>query len=50
MKKCPVCDYDIKDAGVTVEIDGKKTVVCCKECADKLRKEKRAESAKRRRA
>ena len=38
MKKCPVCDYDIKDAGVQVQIDGKPVTVCCKECADELRK------------
>lgn len=34
--KCPVCDWEIKDAGVRVQKDGKTVVVCCKECADKL--------------
>lgn len=36
--KCPVCDWEIKDKGITVEQAGRKTVVCCQECADKLRK------------
>lgn len=36
--KCPVCDWDVKGSGVTVQHNGKKTVVCCKECADKLKK------------
>ncbi len=36
--KCPVCDWDIKDAGVTVAVNGKKVRVCCGECAEKLRK------------
>jgi hypothetical protein len=35
--KCPVCDWEIKN-GVAVQHNGKKTVVCCKECADKLKK------------
>ncbi len=40
--KCPVCDWEIKDGGVTVQHNGKKTVVCCKECADKLKKESKS--------
>ena len=38
MQKCPVCDWEIKNPseGVAVQSDGKKVVVCCKECADKL--------------
>jgi len=37
MAKCPVCKWEIKDAGVTVKSAGKTVTVCCKECADKLR-------------
>lgn len=36
--KCPVCDWEIKDGGVTVTVDGKPVVVCCEECAAALRK------------
>ncbi len=38
MAKCPVCDWEIKDKGITVKSDGKTTVVCCQECAEKLKK------------
>lgn len=38
MKKCPVCGWEIKDKGVTVNSGGKETVVCCAECAEKLKK------------
>ena len=38
MKKCPVCDWEIKDKGITVRQDGRDVVVCCKECAEKLKK------------
>lgn len=37
--KCPVCDWEIKDAGITVTDRGRQTVVCCEECADKLAKD-----------
>jgi hypothetical protein len=35
--KCPVCDWEIKDGGVKVNSGGKEVVVCCQECADKLK-------------
>jgi YHS domain-containing protein len=36
-KKCPVCDWDIKDAGIKVTVGGKELVVCCDECAQKAK-------------
>jgi hypothetical protein len=45
MKKCPVCNWEIKDKGITVKDGGREVVVCCKECADKV-KEKAAKSAR----
>lgn len=38
MTKCPVCDWEIKDQGVSVEVGGKTVVVCCQECAETLMK------------
>jgi hypothetical protein len=46
MTKCPVCDWEIKDGGVTVQADGKAVTVCCQECADKLRAEKGQQAAR----
>lgn len=37
MRKCPVCDWEIKDAGVAAEVNGRKVIYCCKECADKAK-------------
>lgn len=37
--KCPVCDWDIKDGGKKVVTGGKTVVVCCDDCAEKLRKQ-----------
>lgn len=37
--KCPVCDWDIKDGGKKVEVGGKTVVVCCDDCAQKLRQQ-----------
>lgn len=34
--KCPVCDWTIKDEGITVEVDGKTITVCCHDCATKI--------------
>ena len=34
--KCPVCDWEIKDAK-TVKAGGKIVTVCCDECAAKVR-------------
>ena len=45
MKKCPVCDYVIKDSGVVVTVKGKKHTVCCAECAEKLKKKSKPTKA-----
>ena len=31
--KCPVCEWEIKDGGIAVEVNGDSLVVCCDECA-----------------
>ena len=36
-KKCPVCDWEIKDGGITVKVGGKEITVCCDECAQKAK-------------
>jgi hypothetical protein len=36
-QKCPVCDWDIEDGGKTVRSAGTAVVVCCDECAEKVR-------------
>jgi hypothetical protein len=41
MRKCPVCDWEIKDQGIKVKAGEKEVVVCCEECADKLAKQKK---------
>ena len=38
MKKCPVCDWEIKDGGVVVVVGGQRVTVCCEECAEKAKK------------
>jgi len=35
--KCPVCDWEIKDGGKTVKISGQSLVVCCDDCAEKVK-------------
>ncbi len=35
--KCPVCQWEIKDGGVTVTVAGKEVVVCCDDCAKKAK-------------
>ncbi len=35
-KKCPVCDWDINDGGITVKAGGKEVIVCCDDCAKKV--------------
>jgi len=37
MTKCPVCDWEITDGGIKVEVGGKPVVVCCDECAAKAK-------------
>jgi ribosome-binding protein aMBF1 (putative translation factor) len=44
-KKCPVCDWEIKDAGIVVKAGGKQLTVCCDDCAKKA-KENPAQYAK----
>jgi len=36
-KKCPVCEWEIKDNGEQIKVDGKIVLVCCDECARKVR-------------
>jgi ribosome-binding protein aMBF1 (putative translation factor) len=36
-KKCPVCDWEIKDAGIAVKTGGKQITVCCDDCAKKVK-------------
>jgi hypothetical protein len=35
--KCPVCDWEIKEGGKTVEVGGKSIVVCCDDCGEKVK-------------
>lgn len=44
--KCPVCDWEIKDKGVSVTAGGKTVTVCCKECAEKYKKQAKAPARK----
>ena len=44
-KKCPVCDWEIKDGGIPVKVGGKEITVCCDDCAKKA-KESPAQYAK----
>lgn len=34
-QKCPVCDWDINDGGIKVNVGGQEITVCCDECAQK---------------
>jgi ribosome-binding protein aMBF1 (putative translation factor) len=36
-KKCPVCDWEIKDGGIKVKVAGKEITVCCDDCAKKAK-------------
>lgn len=36
-KKCPVCDWEIKDKGIKVKVGGKDITVCCDDCAKKAK-------------
>ena len=37
-KKCPVCDWEIKDNGIRVKVGGGKLItVCCDDCAKKAK-------------
>lgn len=35
--KCPVCEWEIKDAGTKVKVGGKEITVCCDDCAKKAK-------------
>ena len=37
--KCPVCDWEITDGGITVTVAGKEITVCCEECLEKAKVE-----------
>ena len=37
-KKCPVCDWEIKDGGIKVKVGDKEITVCCEDCAIKAKK------------
>ena len=41
-KKCPVCDYVLTAEKVEVKVGEKTVVVCCKECAEEVRKKPQA--------
>jgi ribosome-binding protein aMBF1 (putative translation factor) len=36
-KTCPVCNWEIKDDGKTVKVENTKVVVCCEDCAEKVK-------------
>lgn len=37
--KCPVCDWQITDQGIKVNVNGKVITVCCEECAAKAKED-----------
>ncbi len=37
-KKCPVCDWEIKDGGISAKVGEREIKVCCDECAKGERK------------
>jgi ribosome-binding protein aMBF1 (putative translation factor) len=41
-KKCPVCDWEIQDAGIKVTVKGKEIEVCCDDCAKKAQEQAQA--------
>jgi ribosome-binding protein aMBF1 (putative translation factor) len=36
-KKCPVCDWETKDGGIKVMVEGKEIAVCCDDCGKKVK-------------
>ena len=36
-KKCPVCDWEIKEGGIKVKVGGSEITVCCDDCAKKAK-------------
>jgi hypothetical protein len=47
-KKCPVCDWEIKDGGIKVNVGGKEIIVCCDDCAKKAKEGPAKEAGKAR--
>ena len=37
-KKCPICGWDIQGGGIKVKVGSKMIVVCCDDCAEKMKK------------
>ena len=35
--KCPVCKWEIKEDGRQVKVDGRVVLVCCDDCATKVK-------------
>jgi ribosome-binding protein aMBF1 (putative translation factor) len=35
--KCPVCKWEIKDEGKQIKVEGKIVLVCCDDCAAKVK-------------
>jgi ribosome-binding protein aMBF1 (putative translation factor) len=38
-KKCPVCDWEIRDGGIPIKVGGKEITVCCDDCAKKAQED-----------
>jgi ribosome-binding protein aMBF1 (putative translation factor) len=38
-KKCPVCDWEIQDQGIQVQLTNQQITVCCEECAEKAKQD-----------
>ena len=36
-QKCPVCRWEIKDEGKRIKVEGKIVLVCCEDCAAKVK-------------
>ena len=37
VKKCLVCDWEIKSGGKNVRVSGRSVVVCCDDCGEKVK-------------
>ena len=37
--KYPACDWEIKDAGIKVQVEGRELLACCDTCADKVKED-----------
>lgn len=35
--KCPVCKWELKDEEKRIKVDGKIVIVCCDDCAAKVK-------------